>query len=140
MRKKIWLIVIALFLSLVVYCVYDKFDSARRLKQNFGLLKGEIVDLRMDIMNGHSLDITYKVNIDGKEITRSKNFGFEKKGGLEIYNILYRRPIDVVYEKGDPENCDLLLHRSDYKEYKLIPSRQAVYMLDALEVACGVIE
>jgi hypothetical protein len=140
MRKKIWLIVIALFLSLGVYLVYDKFDRARRLKQSFGLVKGEIVDVRMDLMNGHSLDITYKVNVDGKEITRSKNIGFEKKGGLGIYNILNRRPIDVVYEKGDPENCDLLLRRSDYKEYKLIPSRQVVYMLDALEAACGIIE
>ena len=69
----------ALFLSVVVYCVYDKFDSARRLKQNFGLVKGGIVDVRMGLMNGHSLDITYKVNIDGKVITRNKNIGFEKK-------------------------------------------------------------
>lgn len=140
MRNKVWLIIISLFLLLVAYVVYDKFDRAHRLKQNFGVAKGEIVEVSADLMNGHSADITYKVTIDGKKITRSKNIGFSTKAPLLMHQIFNRVPMDVVYEKGDPENCDLLLRRSDYKEYKLTPSRDVVYMLDALEAAYGIVE
>jgi hypothetical protein len=140
MRKKGWLIVLALFLLLVSYVIYGEFDRDRKRKHGFSLVKGEIVDLKMDGMNGHSFDITYKAQINGKEIIRSKNITCDKRLGLGILNILMRRKMDVVYEKNDPGNCELLLSRAAYKEYKLITPKEIVFVIDALEASCGVAE
>jgi hypothetical protein len=140
MRKKAWLLVFTLFISFVAYVIYFEFNLEKRRKQNFDLIKGEVVDLSFDVMNGHSIDLTYLMKVDGRNITRSKHVRCDKNPGLNVYEILKGRPLDVACEKGNPENCDLLLRRSDYEEYKLTPSREMVYMLDALEAACWNIE
>ena len=48
--------------------------------------------------------------------------------------------MDVVYEKNDPENCEILLSRNSYKEYNILPPKDILPVLEALETACGAIE
>jgi hypothetical protein len=44
--------------------------------------------------------------------------------------------LDVVYEKGNPENCELLLTWSDYKTYNLKPTKEMINILETI-AACG---
>ena len=54
--------------------------------------------------------------------------------------MLVNKNMDVVYEKGDPENCEILLTRNSYMEYKMLPSKGVLQILKALEVTCGAIK
>jgi hypothetical protein len=50
--------------------------------------------------------------------------------------MLIGKKLDVVYEKDDPDNCKMLLNKFDYKEFRLIPSKEAVRILDLIETTC----
>jgi len=70
MRKKIWLIVLALFLGLIACVIYIEYASAHKRKQNFALTKGNIVDVRSEMMDfSNAADITYMIQVNGKDIT-----------------------------------------------------------------------
>jgi len=44
--------------------------------------------------------------------------------------------IQVVYERDNIENCDLLVSRKEYQEYNIMPPREVVPLLDALVAGC----
>lgn len=58
MPKKVWFLLIALFMCLVAYVIYGELDRPRKRRQNFGLAKGVVLSVSIDIMNGYSADIT----------------------------------------------------------------------------------
>jgi hypothetical protein len=137
MRKKIWLIVLALFLGLIASVIYIEWANTHKRKQNLTLTKGNIVDVRSEIMDGsHAADITYMIKIDGKDIIRTTRITCEKSN---ILFMLMNKQMDVVYEKNNPENCELLLNRSSYREYKLLLSKDVLQVLEAMKVTCGAI-
>ena len=138
MRKKIWSIVLVLFLFLIVYVIYDEFDRPHRRKQNFSLVKADVVNVVVDVMNGsQGADITYKIKINGRDIVTTTKINHEKSCLLFI---LINKQMDVVYEKDDPGNCEILLSRNSYKEYNLLPPKDILHVLEALETACGAIQ
>jgi hypothetical protein len=137
MPKKIWLIVLALFLGLIACVIFIEWANTHKRKQNFTLTKGNIVDVRSEIMDGsHAADITYMIQVDGKDIIRTTRITCEKSN---ILFMLMNKQMDVVYEKKNPENCELLLNRNSYREYKLFPSKDVLRSLEALEITCGAI-
>ena len=132
MRKKAWLFIIVLFLLMIGFVVYKDRNNENKRRQNWSLTKGLIVNTAQDAMNGSRLvKITYKIQVDGKEITRLSNLKCESWLLLPV-NI----NLDVVYEKGNPENCELLLTWSDYKMYNLKPSKEMINILETI-AACG---
>jgi hypothetical protein len=93
------------------------------------------VDVRSEMMDGsHAADITYVIQVNGKDITRTTRITCEKSNLLFT---LMNKQMDVVYEKNNPKNCELLLKRSSYREYKLLPSKDVLRILEALENTCG---
>jgi hypothetical protein len=137
MRKKIWLIVLTIFVGLIAYVIYVEWANGHKRKQNFTVTKGNIVDVRSEMMDGsHSADVTFKIQVNGKEISRTTRITCEKSN---IMFMLMNKKMDVVYEKDDPENCELLLTRNSYREYKLLPSGDVLRVLEELEISCGAI-
>ncbi|MBO9204039.1 MULTISPECIES: hypothetical protein [Niastella] len=137
MRKKVWLFIAALFLGLTAYVIYLEWVGPFKRKQNFAVTKGNIVGVSPDIMNGsYSADINYKILVNGKEITRLTRITYEKSNVLFM---LFNKNMDVVYEKDDPGNCELLLTRNSYREYNLLPAKDVLRVLEELEAACGAI-
>jgi Na+/H+ antiporter NhaC len=132
-RKKAWLPIIVVFLLMIAFVVYKDKRNENKRKQNRGMTKGIVVGITQDAMNGgHLVEITYKIQVEGKEITRMQKFQCGSWATLPI-NIT----LDVVYEKGNPENCELLLSTSAYKTYDLRPPKEILYLIDVLEGSCG---
>jgi hypothetical protein len=132
MRKKAWLFIIVLFLLMIALVVYKDHHNENKRRQNRSLTKGTVVNITQDAMNGSRLVvITYKIQVDGKDITRVSNVKCTEWLMLPV-NI----NLDVVYEKGNPENCELLLTWSDYKTYNLKPSKEMFNVLETI-AACG---
>jgi hypothetical protein len=137
MRKKILLLVLAIFLGLVACVIYmDRVNTDKR-KQNFTLAKGRIVEVRSEMMDGsHAADITFLIQVNGKDITHTARITCEKSN---ILFMLMDKAMDVVYEKDNPENCELLLTRKSYSEYKLLASKDVLRVIESLEMTCGAI-
>lgn len=55
---------------------------------------------------------------------------------MRIFLTLMNKQMEVVYERDNIENCDLLVSRKEYQEYKIMPPREVVPLLDALVVGC----
>ena len=126
-----------LLLCLVAYVIYGELDRPRKRKQNFGLVKEVVVSVSMDIMNGYSADITYKTTINNKEISRTKRLTSDRCSNMRIFLTLMNQKMEVVYEKDDIENCDLLVSRKEYQEYKIMPPREFAPIIDALVAGCS---
>src|SRR3954464_14971064 len=83
MRKRIWLIVLALFFCSIAYVIYLDWTNADKRKQNFAIAKGKVLDVKSEIIEGsHAADITYKILVNGKHITRVKRITCEKSNIL----------------------------------------------------------
>jgi hypothetical protein len=91
----------------------------------------------MDIMNGYSADITYMATINNKEISRTKRLTSDRCSDMRIFLTLMNQKMEVVYEKDDIENCDLLVSRKEYQEYKIMPPREVAHIIDALVAGCS---
>jgi hypothetical protein len=137
MPKKIWFLLLALLLCLVTYVIYGELDRPLKRKQNFGLVKGVVVSVSMDILNGYSADITYKTTINNKEISRTKRLTSDRCSDMRIFMTLMNQKMEVVYEMDDIENCDLLVSRKEYQEYKIMPPREVARIIDALVAGCN---
>jgi hypothetical protein len=137
MRKKIRIIFFIIFLSLIACVIYVELDRPRKRKKNFGLVMGEVINVGWDVMNGYSADITYKAVINEKEIVRRKRVTSDVCKNMGFFLMMMNRKMQVVYEKNDIENCDLLLSRKEYREYKISPSHEVVPLLDALMAVCS---
>lgn len=132
-RKKAWLPVIVTFLLMIAFVIYKDKHNENKRKQNRGMTKGVVVGITQDAMNGGRLvEVTYKIQVEGKEIIHMQKFQCDSWATLPV-NI----KVDVVYEKGNPENCELLLSRSAYKTYNLRPPKEILYLIEALEASCG---
>jgi hypothetical protein len=84
-------------------------------------------------MNGGRLvEVTYKIEVAGKDIVRMMKF---ECNGWAMFPVNIK--LDVVYEKGNPENCELLLSRSAYKTYSLIPPKEILTIIESIEASCG---
>jgi hypothetical protein len=137
MRNKIWLFLVALFLLLGAYAIYKEWDSAKKLKNNWAITRGVIVQVGKEMMDGSTnMDVTFKIKINGKDITRITKITCAGSMGFFLYN----KNMDVVYEKENPENCQMLLSRKDYQEHNLLPAAEVLHVLEALEMACGPIK
>lgn len=133
MRKKAWLFILVLFLLMIAFVVYKDHHNESKRKQNWSLTKGTVVNITQDAMNGSRLvEITYKIQVDGKDIT-----SVSKVKCTEWLLLPVNINLDVVYEKGNPENSDLLLTRSAYKTYDLKPSNEMFNILETIIGACG---
>lgn len=88
-------------------------------------------------MNGYSADITYKTTINNKQILRTKRVTSDRCSNMGIFLTLINQKMEVAYEKDDIENCDLLLSRKEYKEYRITPPREVVHLIDALVAGCS---
>jgi hypothetical protein len=133
-RKKIWLLVVVLFLALVAFTFYKELNSADKLKKSRAITKGVIVQAGKEMMNGSTnMDVTFIIQIDGKDFTRTTRITCPGSAGFFLYN----KTMDVVYEKGNPENCQMLLSRKDYHQYNLLPPKDILHVLEELEAACG---
>jgi hypothetical protein len=133
MRKKAWLFIIVLFLLMIAFVVYKDQHNENKRKQNWSLTKGTVVNITQDAMNGSRLvEITYKIQADGKDIT-----SMSKVKCTEWLMLPVNISLDVVYEKGNPENCELLLTRSAYKTYNLRPSKEMFNILETIIASCG---
>jgi hypothetical protein len=133
MRKKAWFLIIALFLLMVAFVIYKDRDSENKRKQNWSMVKGVVVNVTQDAMNGGRLvEVTYKIQVDEQDIVRVMKF---ECNGWAILPVNIK--LDVVYEKGNPENCELLLSRSAYKTYNLLPPKEMLPLIESLEASCG---
>jgi hypothetical protein len=133
MRKKAWLILITLFLLMVAFVIYKDKNNENKRKQNWGMAKGVVVGITQDAMNGSRVvEVTYNIQVEGNDITRMQKFQCDSWATLPM-NI----KLDVVYEKGNPENCELLLSRSAYKTYNLLPPKEILTIIESLEATCG---
>lgn len=133
MRKKAWLFIIVLFLLMIAFVVYKDQHNESKRKQNWGLTKGTVVNITQDAMNGSRVvEITYKMQVDGKNITR-----VSKMKCTDWLILPLNMKLDVVYEKGNPENCELLLSWSAYNTYNLKPSNEIVNILLTIGSSCG---
>lgn len=137
MPGKIRLLILTFFLCLIAYLIYDEIARPQKRKNKFGMAKCVITNVTFDVMTGHSAEISYKAQMNGKEIIRTKRVASDKCSNMAKFFILMNRSMDVVYEKNDPDNCELLLTRKEYKEYKLMPPRDILNIIDDLEIACG---
>jgi hypothetical protein len=132
MSKKTGLFFVVILLLMIAFVVYKDQDNEKKRKQNWSLTKGVIVNITQDAMNGSRLvEITYKIQVDGKDITR-----VSKVKCAEWLMIPVNINLDVVYEKGNPENCELLLTWSDYKTYNLKPAKEMINILETI-ASCG---
>jgi hypothetical protein len=132
MRKKSWLFILVLFLLMIAFVVYKDQHNENKRKQNWSMTKGVIMNITQDAMNGSRLvEITYKIQVDGKDIT-----SVSKVKCTEWLMLPVNINLDVVYEIGNPENCELLLTWSDYKTYNLKPSKEVINILETV-AACG---
>jgi hypothetical protein len=137
MRKKIWFFVLALFLLLVAFTIYKEWNSTKSLKSNWAITKGVITQASKEMMNGSTnLEVTFTIQIDGKDITRTTRITCAGSAGFFLFN----KTMDVVYEKGNQENCQMLLSREDYQQCKLLPPKDVLHVLEVLEAACGKME
>jgi hypothetical protein len=133
MRKKIWFSVLALFLLLVAFTIYIEWNNTKKLKNNWAITKGVITHTVKEMMDGNTnMDVTFTIQIDGKDITRTTRITCAGSAGFFLFN----KTMDVVYEKGNQENCQMLLSREDYRQYKLLPSKDVLHVLEELETAC----
>lgn len=133
MRKKAWLFFIVLILLMIAFVVYKDQHNENKRKQNWSLTKGTVVNITQDAMNGSRVvEITYKIQVDGKDITR-----VSKVKCADWVILPLNIKLDVVYEKGNPENCELLLSWSDYKTYNLKPSKEIITILETIAFSCG---
>lgn len=133
MRKKAWLFIVVLFLLMIAFVVYKDQQNESKRKQNWSLTKGTVVNITQDAMNGSRLvEITYKIQVDGKDIT-----SVSKVKCTEWLLLPVNINLDVVYEKDNPENSELLLTRSAYKTYDLKPSNEMFNILETIIGACG---
>lgn len=133
MRKKAWLFILVLFLLMIAFVVYKDHHNESKRKQNWSLTKGTVVNITQDAMNGSRLvTITYKIQVDGKDIT-----SVSKVKCTEWLLLPVNINLDVVYEKDNPENSELLLTRSAYKTYDLKPSNEMFNILESIIASCG---
>jgi hypothetical protein len=133
MRKKAWLFFIVLILLMIAFVVYKDQHNENKRKQNWSLTKGVIVNITQDAMNGSRVvEITYKIQVDGKDITRVL-----KVKCTEWLMLPVNINLDVVYEKGNPENCELLLSRAAYETYNLEPPREMLIIMQSIGLSCG---
>jgi preprotein translocase subunit YajC len=131
MRKKAWLFIIVLFLLMIAFVVYKDQHNESKRKQNWSLTKGTVVNITQDAMNGSRVvEITYKIQVDGKDITGVSKV---KCGSWVMLPVNIK--MDVVYEKDNPENCELLLSRSAYKTYNLQPPKEILSIIEILEAS-----
>lgn len=97
------------------------------------MTRGIIVQVGKEMMDGSTnMDVTFKIQVDGKEITCTTRITCAGSAGFFLYN----RAMDIVYEKGNPENAQMLLSRKDYQQYNILPSKEVLHILEALEAAC----
>lgn len=133
MRKKAWLFFIVLLLFMIAFVVYKDQHNENKRKQNRSLTKGTVVNITQDAMNGSRVvEITYKIQVDGKDITR-----VSKMKCADWVILPLNMKLDVVYEKDNPENCELLLSWSAYNTYNLKPSNEIVNVLLTIGSSCG---
>jgi preprotein translocase subunit YajC len=133
MRKKAWLFIIVLFLLMIAFVVYKDQHNENKRKQNWSMTKGVVVNITQDAMNGSRVvEITYKIQVDGKDIIRVSKVTCNRWVMLPV-NI----KLDVVYEKGNPENCELLLSRIAYKTYNIQPPKEILTIIETIEASCG---
>jgi hypothetical protein len=133
MRKKAWLLIVVLFLLMIAFVVYNDRNNENKRRENYEMTKGLVVGITQDAMNGSRLiQITYTIQVDGKEFKRMEKLTCGGWAALPL-NI----KLDVVYEKGNPENCELLLSRNAYNTYNLRPSKEILFLIESLEASCG---
>ena len=133
MRKKTWLFFIILILFMIAFVVYEDQHNENKRKQNRSMTKGTVVNITQDAMNGSRVvEITYKIQVDGKDITR-----VSKMKCADWVILPLNMKLDVVYEKGNPENCELLLSWSAYNTYNLKPSNEIANVLLTIGSSCG---
>jgi len=133
MRKKTWLFFIVLLLLMIAFVVYKDQHNESKRKQNWSLTKGVIVNITQDAMNGSRVvEITYKIQVGGKDITRVLKVKCDNWLMIPV-----NTKFDVVYEKGNPENSELLLSRASYETYNLEPPREMLIIMQSIGLSCG---
>lgn len=133
MRKKAWLFILVLFLFMIGFVIYKDHHNENKRKQNWSLTKGVIVNITQDAMNGSRVvEITYKIQVDGKDITRVLKVKCDSWVMIPV-----NTKFDVVYEKDNPENSELLLSRAAYETYNLEPPREMLIIMQSIGLSCG---
>lgn len=140
MGKKPRLAIFAVFLGLLGYLVFTEWDRPRQRKQHPEFTKAKIINESGTFMNGHSVDITFKMTVGGKEITRLKKIRLKEGKVFNYFPGLVGKTVDAVYEIGNWENCDILLCRNDYQEYGLTLSPDVARQIQELAFLCEDVE
>jgi hypothetical protein len=126
-----------LILLMVLFIFYKGHKEISRLHHNFQVGTGEIIDIETFYNSGGQIFVIFITRVGKDDITSKTSIFCEKKNKPAFKKYLIGKKLEIVYEKTDPDNCEMLLTREGYETYKLVPSKASAIILDSINSICS---
>ncbi len=107
-----------------------------KLKNDHVITEGFIYDMGSSYKSGERLffNNNFKVNVRIFGGNSGVNCSRQKRN--ELSSLLVRRTMPVVYEKGNPDNCEMLFDRRSFNKYNVDIPQLYITVVDSIESIC----
>lgn len=126
-----------LFLLVVLFGIYKGCDEVSSLHHNFQVGTGEIIDIETFHNSGGEIFVKFITRVGNNDITSKTGIHCDNSHKPAFKKYLIGKKLEIVYEKTDPDNCEMLLTREGYETYKLVPSTASTIILDSINSICS---
>ena len=136
-NRKLFLVGFLLFIALPIPFLFYK---KQKLQHSFTVTTAFITDGRHLRKSGNQIFFKYEFKVGVGRYSGSTGISCDRNNRSDLVYLLVKRHLNVVYQKGDPDNCELLYDRNQYKKYGIIPPQEFVWLLDSVTKICERVE
>jgi hypothetical protein len=125
---------------LIVIILFNVWLQENKLRENFKIVKGEVIKIETFRSSGKTIFLKFEFDNNNQKIISKASLPCEKNNKSSLERLLIGKNMDVVYEKTDASNCEMLLQESSYKKYNLAMPDELASLIDSIAVICSQID
>lgn len=126
-------LIIAVPLVFVSRAIYQK----RLLRNNFAISNGRIYELGKSYKSGNRIFFKFTFDVNTRSFEGNTSIPCDRKNKSLFLTMLVNRQMPVVYEKGNPNNCEMLFLKSSFRKYKIEVPVDIRTTVDSIENICS---
>lgn len=128
---------VALFIAVLLVFVLIALYQKRQLKNNFPIATGRIYELGNSYKSGSRIFFKFTFEVNNRSFKGNTSIHCDRKNKSLFSTMLVNGQMPVVYEKDNPDNCEMLFLKSSFKKYKTEIPNDIITTVDSIENICS---
>lgn len=129
-------IYIALFFVTILIIALWGIQQEEKIQDNFVISKGRIYEMGKSYKSGNRIFFKFRFEVNATVYSGNMGIPCDRSKKSFLKDMMVNREMPVVYENGNPGNCEMLLIKSDFDKYKVKISKEYVNIVDSIETIC----